>query len=249
MKGPLLLVLWLFGSLFCIASGPFGTQVSFELWERAVYWPLVVGLSILVGGAVRAFVHGVLYVPNPVFQQIWVSVLVSVILSPMLVWLAAVFVGPGEQTPGLFRMFGYVLMVSGVISAIVLAVAAQQSSSATEESVELGGARLMTRISPDLRAPIQRMQVRDHYVEVVTGKGREMLLIRFADALSEVASAEGMQVHRSHWVAREAMTGIARDRGRIHLLLNDGTEVPVSRTYLSAVEALGLENRARAAAE
>jgi DNA-binding LytR/AlgR family response regulator len=56
-----------------------------------------------------------------------------------------------------------------------------------------------------------------------------------------------MRVHRSWWVARDAVTGTLR-RGRgLALLLSNGIEVPVSRSYADAVKSARLPGGAAAA--
>ena len=73
---------------------------------------------------------------------------------------------------------------------------------------------LARRLKPENRGALIRLSAEDHYTEVVTESGRELLLIRFADALGELGEADGMQVHRSHWVAVQAVKGFRREQGR-----------------------------------
>ena len=70
--------------------------------------------------------------------------------------------------------------------------------------------------------------------------GRAELLLRFSDALTEVDGLEGAQVHRSHWVAWEAVIGSERDGARLFLRLADGDRVPVSRRFHDTVANQGL---------
>ncbi len=93
---------------------------------------------------------------------------------------------------------------------------------------------LMSRLSYNLRGTILSLQSQDHYVEVVTSAGQELLLMRLADAISEV-KADGFQVHRSWWVAREAVANLIKTEGRHELLLHDGRRVPVSRSNQKTV--------------
>ena len=60
--------------------------------------------------------------------------------------------------------------------------------------------------------------------------------MRFADAVAEL-SDQGLQVHRSYWVARRYLKRLARKEGRTVLYLTTGQEIPISRTYLCAVRA------------
>jgi DNA-binding LytR/AlgR family response regulator len=55
--------------------------------------------------------------------------------------------------------------------------------------------------------------------------------MRLSDAVAELDGIEGAQVHRSWWVARDAIADAKRGDGRATLTLKDGSEVPVSRTY------------------
>lgn len=100
---------------------------------------------------------------------------------------------------------------------------------------ELGESALLRRLNPHNRGAPLHLAGQDHYVEVVTTRGRELILMRFADALAELGDAPGLRVHRSHWVADAAVTALERDSGRPVLVLASGTRVPVSRPYVAVV--------------
>ena len=105
-----------------------------------------------------------------------------------------------------------------------------------ETDVEPGAGRpgrLLERLDAGRRAPLLHLAVEDHYVDVVTTRGHDLLLIRFADALAEVGPDEGMQVHRSHWVADRAVERVVSDNGRLTIHLSTGCRVPVSRPYVA----------------
>ena len=89
------------------------------------------------------------------------------------------------------------------------------------------------RLPDHLGTDILYLRMQDHYVEVHTERGKDMILLRFRDAIRELAGSDGRQVHRSHWVARRAVEGTVRKEGRLHLKLSNGTLVPVSRTFLA----------------
>ncbi|MEL7178121.1 MAG: LytTR family DNA-binding domain-containing protein, partial [Pseudomonadota bacterium] len=56
-------------------------------------------------------------------------------------------------------------------------------------------------------------------------------------AVAELGACDGMQVHRSWWVARTAIGALDRAAGRSVLRLRDGRAVPVSRGNEKAVRA------------
>ncbi|WP_306144199.1 LytTR family DNA-binding domain-containing protein [Roseibium sp. MMSF_3412] len=102
-------------------------------------------------------------------------------------------------------------------------------------------------LEPPLTAPVLRAEAQEHYVRLTTASENRMVLYRFNDIVAELPAEAGMQVHRSHWVAFEAMIRLLKEDGRLWLELTDGERVPVSRKYADVVrgkvEALDAEER------
>jgi DNA-binding LytR/AlgR family response regulator len=96
---------------------------------------------------------------------------------------------------------------------------------------------LLERLKVENRGRLQHISVEDHYSRIRTSRGSELILMRFADAIRETGTADGLRVHRSHWVARDFVAAFRSANGRSSLLLNDGTVVPVSRTYADEARA------------
>lgn len=89
-------------------------------------------------------------------------------------------------------------------------------------------------------ATLYALSAEDHYVRVHTDRGEELVLMRLRDAVQSLGATDGIQVHRSWWVAREGIADRRRD-GRKHILvLKSGVEVPVSRTMASNPEKIGI---------
>lgn len=100
--------------------------------------------------------------------------------------------------------------------------------------------KFLERLPLKLRgAEVWAVEAEDHYLRLHTSKGQDLILMRLADAVSELDGLEGMQVHRSWWVARDAIADARRGDGRATLTLKDGSEVPVSRTYASLLRERG----------
>ncbi len=70
-----------------------------------------------------------------------------------------------------------------------------------------------------------------------------MVLCRFSDALRDLSSADGVQVHRSHWVAHTAIAEVFRDGSNLRLRLKSGDIVPVSRSYRAGIEKRSPDDR------
>lgn len=100
--------------------------------------------------------------------------------------------------------------------------------------------RFLERLPARLRdAELWAVESEDHYLRLHTSQGQELILMRLADAVAELDGIEGMQVHRSWWVARAAIAEARRGDGRATLTLKDSSEVPVSRTYAKALRERG----------
>lgn len=93
----------------------------------------------------------------------------------------------------------------------------------------------LDRLPPTLGTALISLTSQDHYVEVTTVKGRELIHMRFSDALEELADYPGQQIHRSHWISAHAFTGITRENGRLIAHLADGRTLPVSRSFAPEV--------------
>ncbi len=80
------------------------------------------------------------------------------------------------------------------------------------------------------------LQMDDHYLNVTTSNGSHLLLMRFKDALEKLSQFPGLQTHRSWWVALDAVQRTKKDGRKLILVMENGTEVPVSQTYLAKVK-------------
>ena len=80
--------------------------------------------------------------------------------------------------------------------------------------------------------------MQDHYLVVHHSGGSEMILCRMEDAARELG-ALGWRVHRSWWVAADAVYGPEREGQRILLRLTDDRRVPVGRSFHSDLKAAG----------
>ena len=61
--------------------------------------------------------------------------------------------------------------------------------------------------------------------------------MRLGDALEALKACDGLQVHRSWWVARRSVETVRWKKGRGALTLEGGLEAPVSETFAAAVRA------------
>jgi len=88
-------------------------------------------------------------------------------------------------------------------------------------------------------ARLLAVEAEDHYVRVHTDAGSELLPMRFSVAVEELSRAYGYQLHRSWWVAADAIERVRWTRGSSQARLAGGLVVPVSRTYAARLKSAG----------
>lgn len=83
------------------------------------------------------------------------------------------------------------------------------------------------------------LRMEDHYVRVRTEHGSRLEMGPLARVTAGLAGVEGLQTHRSWWVARRAIVGVERDGRNLRLRLVDGQSAPVSRASVAKLRAAG----------
>lgn len=86
-------------------------------------------------------------------------------------------------------------------------------------------------------ADILRVEAAGNYVHVVTAEARHVLPGPFASVLAQLPQGAGCRVHRSHWVAAQAVRDVVRGVKGIRLTTVAGDEVPVAQPPSAEVEA------------
>ncbi len=178
----------------------------------------------------------------PVLVQIaLIALLISVPITASL-WGVSGY--SSTSLTGLLRYLGiqyiYVVVVSGVMT--TLALFYDRITHREETPVETPDpiAVFLERLPIKYRtADLYALSSEDHYLRVHTSRGEELILMRLADALRELNNADGLQTHRSWWVAKAGVAEVSRKDGKLTLILKSGTHAAVSRTYAPAVKAAG----------
>jgi LytTr DNA-binding domain len=93
----------------------------------------------------------------------------------------------------------------------------------------------------NVAGPILALEAEEHYVRVHAATRTELVLYRFSDAVAEMAS-NGIQIHRSWWVADAAVLAVRADSRNTQVELSNGQLIPVSRTFKRQVSTRGWPN-------
>ena len=146
---------------------------------------------------------------------------------------------PSRDAAGLMSLFSQLMAINllaiGVNSLFIIALHGLQSD---KQSQPAPGIRFLSRLPDHLGTQLLYLQMEDHYLRATTARGADLILIRFRDALQELSEYDGMQVHRSWWVARNAVTKVSRQGRKLELVMTDDTRVPVSAAYRRKVDEL-----------
>lgn len=236
---PRVVASWFLVTVVMTATGPFATYQQFGTLGRFGYWALVLGVAVLF--CALAF-HAAwrLCAAHPFWLRLLLaSALFTAVFLPIQWVIMLVLRGPVMGLERLTLVVAAAPLTVGMVKYIWLDADAPRPCESARPP------RILDRVEPEKRGTLLRVSADDHYVELLTDRGKSQILMRFSDAICELDGVEGMQVHRSHWIARDAVRGSHRRNGKLFLMLVDGSEVPVSRGFQQAVADRGYHDRGR----
>ena len=227
--------------------GPFGTYDTIGHVGRAGYWALALGVNWLVCGSLMTLMGRRLSAATWSRRALLIACVSALAALPGtgVVYTAEALFRPGYVGAGLLAtIYPSVAVLMFAVSTLVVVVSARRASTPAKVPVAgtggTDGAAFLRRLPEKAGCDLVCLKMADHYVEVFTTGGSTLVLMRFADAVAELQGADGLRVHRSHWVARRHVVNASRRNGRTILQMTGGHEIPVSRGYLADVRAAGL---------
>lgn len=233
--------------------GPFGTHLLMAFGSRVAYWlataaaiggPIALSLWMIrrhmfrgrlpwwasVGVAVLATLPGLLVVRAALSH--WAPVALQHVTTAELACQILILNLIGVGIHALLQRLS--------ATSVPLAAGTEPRPMAQPALRSAASAPLADRLPAALcRARLLALQAEDHYLRVHTAAGEALIHMRLSEAVLCLGAVEGMQVHRSHWVARSALAGSERRDGRLFLRLEGGGLVPVSRSFRNRVLAAG----------
>jgi hypothetical protein len=215
--------------------GPFGTYEILGLWERLVFWALLItGIGALMHFAIVLGIDSRMLSALPRWSRIALGAAIAAVPAVALIIFFTGYFFESPVQPDAFPMLWGQVAAIGTVAGIVEYRPPAPPPPEPERPIET---RLHRRLPEGERHEIVSLTVRDHYVEVTTTGGQHMLLMRLTDAIDELDALPGERIHRSHWAAAAHLRRIARRGQKQVVLLSDGRELPVSKSYADAVEA------------
>lgn len=240
-------------------SGPFGTIDSMSVGGRLVYWTAVSFGTTLVAYAVRVVTARHVPKDRPFLFEATATVLMVLVCTPYVTGLTWALDAERCVAQGCFSDIGFYVALITILIFVMRRVIPGFEELVFFARDEHGDMRLVTRgaVLPEQADSIPRPRLyrrlpkgetgevlhitaNGHFVTITLTTGAHTIRMRFSDAINEMEPVAGLCTHRSHWVAHAAVRGHGRVDGKPVLILVNGMEVPVSRTYRPGLEEAGL---------
>lgn len=227
-QSPLLslMLLWLLGSAALGLLGPYGTWVLLPLVSRLAFWAGILIAALTVAGG-AAFLARVILPQRPYLGLLVEGGLTALILGPMIWSLCCVLPHadpalvppPGKIMLAVFALWLCVVLLRGLPRSAPMPVATPVNRSDVVTIPRNGPTIALQRaaaatIRPaflersDLHLPgaVMRVSADDHYLVIQTTHGTGRIIMRFRDALPDLADLPYGVCKAWHHLKREGFT-------------------------------------------
>lgn len=221
---------------FLGAVGPYGSYLNGPTHVRIAYWIAAGWISLAVLGTAARLALSLARrtgIPAPAAVA-GALILANAPLSALIAALAR-SIWPGLPPMSGFDWYVQVLAITAfTLAAYGLTRAALQGRTPAAAPPAVRPAEAAPPLGPALC-----LQMDDHYVRVHTAAGSRLVHATLGQAIAAQGDREGLQAHRSWWVAREAVRAHVWNGRRLRLELTNGLSVPVSRSAVARLRAAG----------
>jgi hypothetical protein len=221
--------------VFLGVVGPFGSYFNGPVLARVFYWTGCFWAGVVIFGLlIRLAIAGAARLRAPAWVMVGAAILVGCGLQTAVVAPLASTLWPFLKRLSPLDWYGQCLAISAPVAA-----------GFTWLRARLQAARVVPAIpAPEAEASLASsvvlyLKMEDHYVRVRTETGSRLEAGPLARVLAGLSGLDGLQVHRSWWVARRAVVGVERDGRNLRLRLVDGEAAPVARASVARLRAAG----------
>ncbi len=247
-------------SALLIWTGPFNTFDLFPTVPRIIYWGLINLAGWIINTSLSIGIEHLLSrTIQPLTRK--VEILGSVVAGTLSALpLALIVIKANELAhpfssktqaitdfPDFITLLGYIAPLTITVSMVYTLLHQNQISQSVEfkqsEPHPSDGSAgpqapeapetcpFFDRLPKHLGKDLLWLSSQDHYLEVKTTLGKDLILMRLGDAVKELENYSGARIHRSHWVADAAVEWVETREGRFFAHLSDESCLPISRTY------------------
>lgn len=222
---------------------PYGATGSLPGWGKLIYWTGLIAIGAYAGaladfGLNRAAPDLTSWIKLPLM-----ALAAALAVSACIILIQKYLVHEPVPFRFLPLLFGNVFVISMAVTGIIALIELTNSGKSLTGPNQGGRdaeALFLERLPIKYNgAALYAVSSEDHYLRVHTDRGEELILMRLVDAMRELSGAQGMQTHRSWWVAKAGIAEARREGGKLRLILKSGTAVPVSRSFAKSVRDAG----------
>lgn len=210
-------------------------------WTLYSYWTCL----MFAGGALSAaltdrFDSSGLLKARPVHAAALVILAVNTAMTPLVYGLSGWALGGSWELERFPHLWAQGLFIMPIFLALQLILERRLARQAEPGIAEAAAAPPPSFIPAALRgAELFAIEAEDHYLRLHTDRGSALVLMPLSEAVVRLGGVDGLRTHRSWWVARGAVVGAERGKGRARLTLKNGVRAPVSRTYAPDLRGAG----------
>ena len=219
--------------------GPFGSYSGQGPAIRIAYWIGATWLGLFVYGGTLALIGPRLPQDPPLrWLILGLAIALASIPQAFATRAAAIMVWPdlAARAPAPLVWYGQVLAIALVIFLVLPGPRRWLQPSPTSQSNAAINPGSAAESWPD---DVIALQMEDHYVRVHRPGGSTLVLMTMRAAIARAAAIEGLQTHRSWWVARGAVRSVEGDSRALRLIMSSGLVVPVARSQVAVLRQSG----------
>lgn len=229
VMSPVLWASWAFTSVVVAVAGPFGTFGAEPFIWRLIYWGALIASAMVIAICLRGLWRNLLNDGPELREDLAVAGSLALVFGPCVVVL-----NRHLATPDALMDFSTGEAIACVFMIAIATIAIRRAMGGAKAGyvAQVKQDKLLSRIPAENGARLARVCSDNHHVRIMMADGNEhRILMRLRDALDEIDVEDGIIVHRSHWVAKDAVRGVKTVKGRSVVVLSCGAEVPVGPTY------------------
>lgn len=222
--------------------GPFGSFFNDRASVRIAYWvgSIFCGM-VLFGCLVRLAAAGARRLGWPDWAMIVPITLIGAFLQGAPLRLVAIALWPpiAHAVPPLEWYGQCVAITTPIVLAYYFIRVRSPAHMRTRAPAREGLVPVAASAPAADPGAVLYLKMEDHYVRIRTEHGARLEMGPLARVTAGLSGVEGLQVHRSWWVARRAIVGVEKDGRNLRLRLVDGETAPVSRASVAKLRAAG----------
>ena len=236
-RGPLVIGLAFSTGLGILlgVTGPFDSYSNGDVGTRVLYWTAGLWTGWLVFGiTVPIVAKAALQRRWPLWA--WAPITIAALSVPTAMvtrWMAS-SLWPTMTDIHPLEWYAQCFVVSALANGLILWRVFASQAGGRPDAVDP-----RDHLPMELGRDVICLKMEDHYVRVHTPYGSALVLMSMKQALAGMSTVEGLQTHRSWWVARNAVQGVVEDGRNLRVKLSGGLEAPVSRARVNELRHRG----------